>query len=424
MSPRRLLVITYFAAPDPAVGSARWAAMSEWLRRRGHEVTILTTSAAGSLPTDQPWTHRTSDLVSVGALRRLLRRPALSSARTGTYVRKPAPQLLANLAVPDEYLLSWVLGALPAARRLMRERKIDCVVTTGPPNSTHLIPLLLSRSRPAWIADFRDGWRFEPLRPPWPTAMQDRLDAALERRVAGAADVVIGVTRPIADDFATRLGARSAYVSNGWDPLVEERMSGVERPTLDHGMVNLVHTGKLSGLRGRDPRPLFAALGLLSIEQPRLAERLQIVLAGRLDAEEDQLLHKLDPRISVVHVGHLDRDAAAALQRDADVLLLLTSEGHISQATGKLFEYLTAGRPIIALAQDNEAARIVRETGTGITVAPNDVQGIAQALAFAADGTLARAYAPRNLERYVYPAPAEAVAELVERAIELRHSTR
>jgi glycosyltransferase involved in cell wall biosynthesis len=424
MSPTRLLVITYFSAPDPAVGSARWSAMSEWLRRRGHEVTILTTSAAGTLPSDQPWTHRTSDLVSVSALRRLLRRPPLSSARTGTYVRKPAPRLLANLAVPDEYLLSWVLGALPAAHRLVRERGIDCIVTSGPPHSTHLIPLLLPRRRPAWVADFRDGWRFEPLRPAWPTTMQDRLDAALERRVAGAAEVVIGVTRPIAEDFATRLGARSAFVSNGWDPLLDERVANVEHPALDRGVVNLVHTGKLSGLRGRDPRPLFAALKMLSIEEPGLAARLRIVLAGRLDTEEDQLLRELDHRIAVVHVGHLERDAAVALQRDADALLLLTSQGHVSQATGKLFEYLTAGRPIIALAQDNEAARIVRETGTGITVAPDDIQGIARALAAAADGTLARAYAPRDLERYVYPAPADAVAELIERSIKRRRRTR
>jgi glycosyltransferase involved in cell wall biosynthesis len=254
--------------------------------------------------------------------------------------------------------------------------------------------------------------------------VQDRLDATLERRVASAADVVIGVTRPIADDFATRLSARSAFVSNGWDPSLDARVANVEHPALDHGAVNLVHTGKLSGLRGRDPRPLFAALRMLSIEEPKLAARLRIVLAGRLDAEEDQLLRELDHRLAVVHVGHLERDAAAALQRDADALLLITSHNGVSQATGKLFEYLTSGRPIIALAQDNEAARIVRETGTGITVAPDDVQGIARALATAADGTLAHSYAPRDLERYIYPAPADTLADLIESAIKRRRRTR
>jgi glycosyltransferase involved in cell wall biosynthesis len=417
---QRRLVITYYFPPDPSVGGARWAAMSEWLRRAGHEVTILTTRAAGSLPDDEPWTRRTVDLVAVDALRRVLGRPALSTARAGTFVQKPAPRLFTDVVVPDEHLLSWVAGALPAARRLVREREIDCVVTSGPPHSAHLLALMLGRRRPAWIADFRDGWRFEPLRGRWPTAAQDGLDARLERHVARAAEVIVGVTRPIAEDFAARLGARSAYVSNGWNPSLDERLVSVERPTLDPDKVNVVHTGKLSGHRGRDPRPLFGALRRLQSDDPAAASRLRIILAGRLDSEEEELLRELDQGGAVVPLGHLGRDSAAALQRDADALLLLTSKGHVSQATGKLFEYLAAGHPIIALAEGNEASRIVEETGTGLTVAPDDVEGITRALSAALDGTLAAAYEPHGLEQYFYPGPAEAVAELIERAIARR----
>jgi glycosyltransferase involved in cell wall biosynthesis len=279
---------------------------------------------------------------------------------------------------------------------------------------------MLGSLRPPWIADFRDGWRFEPLHGPWPTHAQDRLDAWLERRVANTAEVLIGVTRPIADDLATRLGAHSAYVPNGWNPLLEESLTSVVRPPLDTEKVNVVHTGKLSGHRGRDPRPLFSALRRLAVEDRASAARLRITLAGRLDADEEQLLGGLDGAGCVVHVGHLAPASAAALQRDADALLLLTSKGHASQATGKLFEYLAAGKPIIALAKDNEAARIVEETGTGLTVAPDDVEGIARALSAAVSGTLAAAYSPRGLEQYVYPRPAEAVAELIEQAIARR----
>ncbi len=126
----------------------------------------------------------------------------------------------------------------------------------------------------------------------------------------------------------------------------------------------------------------------------------------------------------VRYVGQLSREGSLALQRSADALLLMTSAHHVSHATGKLYEYLTAGKPIIALARGNEAARIVQATGTGVTVAPDDVEGIAHALLTAVDGTLGAAYAPRGRDRYVYPAPAEAVAELVERAIERRRRTR
>ena len=103
----------------------------------------------------------------------------------------------------------------------------------------------------------------------------------------------------------------------------------------------------------------------------------------------------------IAHIGHLERTATAALQRDADALLLITTAGHPSQATGKLFEYLTAGRPIIALAKDNEAARIVTDTRTGMTVAPDQPDEIADALLAAVDGRLAEAYSPRRLDQYI-----------------------
>jgi glycosyltransferase involved in cell wall biosynthesis len=412
-----MLVATYHFAPDASVGARRWDAMSAWLRELGHEVTVLTTRAWGACDDDGGQVIRTGDMVASQTLRRLLKRPPLPSPGGDMPVQTAPPRLLADVVVPDAYLISWVTEAVPAARRLLAGMNFDCLVTSSPPNSTHLLGLMLGSRRPAWIADFRDGWRYEMLRPAWPTRSQERLDAALERRVARTTDTVVGVTRPIAADFADRLGARSAHIPNGWDPRVEPRLDAASRPALNHDSVNLVHTGQLSGLRGRDPRPLFDALGELRREHPEAASRLQVVLAGRLDTTEQKLLADLEPSLPVVHVGYLDRAGAAALQREADALLLLTSVGHASQATGKLFEYIASGRPIIALAQNNEAARIITETRTGITVAPDQPHEIAQALLAAVNGALADVYAPRGFERYVYPAPAVEFAAEVERVI-------
>ncbi len=417
MPARRLLVFSYYYPPDPSIGGARWSAMSEWLRRADHEVTVITSRSSGARP--GPWVEPTFDVGAVGAARRLLRRAPALPAELASTVHKPPPWWFTDVVVPDECLLTWCPAALARARRVVREREIDCVVTSGPPNSTHLLAPLLGRRRPAWIADLRDGWRYEALHT-WPTRAQDRLDALLERRALRAADLVVGVTRPIAEDACTRLGALSAYVPNGWNPTVAEQASDAARPALSHERVNVVYTGTLSGPRGRDPRPLFAALRRLAVEDPATAVRLRVVLAGRLDTDEQRLLEGLDLDGAVEHVGSLSRGAAAALQREADALLLLTGPGHTSEATGKLFDYLAAGRPILALAHGNVAASIVRETGTGVVVAPEDVGGIVRALGAVADGTLASAYAPRGLERYLYPRPAEELAALVERAIAQR----
>jgi glycosyltransferase involved in cell wall biosynthesis len=81
---------------------------------------------------------------------------------------------------------------------------------------------------------------------------------------------------------------------------------------------------------------------------------------------------------------------------------------------------MTSGRPIIALAAGNEAARIVSETGTGVAVPPDDVDAITAALERAINGELERSYRPHGLEPYRYPAPAQRMAEAIERAIAMR----
>ena len=403
------------------MGAHRWRAMSRWLRRLGHEVTVLTTPAFGTLPEDGEQTERAFDLAASPTLRRLLGRPPVSSPADGEprMGEGAPPGIVADLLVPDAHALTWNPAAAVAARRLVRQRRIDCVITSSPPHSTHLIPLLLGRRRPAWIADFRDGWRFEPLRRPWPLPGQSALDGFLERKVAAKADLAIGVTRPIADDLARRLGARSACVSNAWDPDLEDSVAHADAPHLDSDKVNIVHAGKLyvEGSNRRDPSPLGPALRLLLERRPDDARRLRILVAGRVDAEEDRYLRELDPGDMIRHVGHVPHDSMLALQRHADALLLVTAPGLVSLATGKLFEYLVSGRPIIALAHGNEAARIVEETGTGVTIPLEDPEGLARAFEAALEGKLSERLSPRHLDAYVYPAPAKRVAELVEQAI-------
>lgn len=420
MTPRRILVVTYYFAPSTAVGAARWTAMARHLRAIGHEVRVITSGVHGALPVDAAeGVTRTTDLGSSPLLRRVLRRPALGTPGAAPVVT-PAPGLLTKIVVPDSHLVSWMPAVLAAVRRAQRDGGVDCVITSGPPDSAHMLGLALGR-RTAWIADFRDGWRFEPLAEPWPTRAQRALEARLEGAVATRADAVIGATQPIAEDFARRLGARAEWIPNGWDPALAADVERAAAPHVDQeGWATLVHTGTLSGPRGRDPRPLLAALRRVNAEAADGASRrVRLVLAGRVTSADEALLAEAALGDSVRHLGLLERGSAIALQRGADALLLLTGNDR-SEATGKLFEYIHAGRPILAVARDNEAQRIVELTGTGLTVAPRDGDAIAGALRAVADGSIARRHAPRELERFTYPGPAQAVAALVEEVVRAR----
>ncbi len=406
----RIAVVSYYWPPLPSIGAQRWVSMSKHLRARGHDVRIVTSRAHGTLPDDGDRVIRTGDLTSAESLRRVLRRPAMPTPGVAA-AHTPPPALLTKVFVPDSYLVSWMPTALAAVRKL----DVDCVITSGPPDSTHLIGLALNG--PAWIADFRDGWRFEPMRPEWPTRVQDRVEAWLERRVAQRADVVFGATLPIAEDLAARLGADAHWVTNGFEP---ELQAGRRPRDRADGWRTLAHTGTLSGFSwGRDPRPMLAALHDFNAARGRGEPRVKLLLAGRPNVDDQRLIAEADLGDAVEHRGLVTRDESLRIQRGADALLLVTGHNR-SEATGKLFEYLASGRPIVALADGNEAARIVRETGTGVAVGPGDPAGLRAALAALANGALERAYAPIGLERFRYPGPARAVEALVERALAQR----
>lgn len=417
---RSILVVAYFYPPCNDAGAHRPAAMVKYLRRLGHRVTVLTTSAYGR--GDENGTGETQGVARTGDLQLLRARlrgrdrvQALYEA--DTYSGEPHP--LSRVLVPEPLVLAWVPFALPRALRLHRAHRFDAAITTSPPESAHLIGRALSRRGAAWIADVRDAWTFEPLRPPFPTRAQRRLDEALERRLLRAADVVTCVSRPAADDLRGRVGANVELVPNGWDPdlspALGEPDAEVAARLLDSGRVSLVYTGRFGGY-GRDPRPLIEALRAFAASEPRLAARLELVLAGPYtDAELELLYTDVSPaRISVA--GVLPRDRALALQRAADALLLIASPRRSQLANLKLFEYLASSRPILALAAGTEAGRIVAESGAGDVVRSDRIAEIKGALRRLVAGET-HSPDPDRLRDYSYPPLAERMAEAVEHAI-------
>jgi glycosyltransferase involved in cell wall biosynthesis len=418
MPSHRLLILTYHWPPATGAGAARWSALVRHLRELGHELTVVTTSLWGPPGTgDDERVIRTRDFADVGALRRLLRRPATAAGGGEGAGGGSAGGLRSRILVPDPFVVSWAPFAAAAARRVIRREPIDCVITSSPPDSVHLAGLALGRRRPPWIAELRDGWSFEPLRPAFATGVQRRLDLRLERAVARRADALVGATGPITDDLERRLGADATTIRNGWDPWLDSEVKAARPPELEPDRVNLVYTGSLGGIRGHDDRGLLAALREIVSEDRGLAERLRLVIAGPLTASERTELGAPDLAPLVRMVGSLPRPEALALQRRADALLLITSHDR-SIATGKLYEYLAAGRPILALAGNNEAASIVAKTGTGTSVPPDDVPAIRRALEAVAAGELDGSYAPHGLDPYLYPGPAEGFAEVIDRAVE------
>jgi glycosyltransferase involved in cell wall biosynthesis len=407
-----LLLVAYFYPPCRDTGAHRPAAMAKWLRQLGHRVTVLTTSAYGTDDGGEEGVERAADLQRLRArLHGHDRVDALFDS--DTYAGRP--HLLSRVLVPEPLVAAWAPFARSGALRLHASERFDCVITSSPPESAHAVGRALSRRGVAWVADLRDAWTFEPIRPPFPTAAQRRLDRWLERRWLLSADEVVCVSRPVADDLRERLGIQARLVPNGWDPdLTEPAGADPAARILDPERTSLVYTGRF-GSYGRDPAPLVRALVELGNADPDAASRLELVLAGPLTDAEAALMQTDVSPSRIVVAGSLPRPAALALQRDADALLLLASPRRTQLLNFKLFEYLAAERPILALAAGTEAGRVVNELG-GETVPADDVPAIVDGLRKLVKGRVPRPDPPA-LADYSYPRPAERMAEAVKAAV-------
>ncbi|MFN8152344.1 MAG: glycosyltransferase [Solirubrobacterales bacterium] len=426
MSPARLgslLLVSYFYPPTRDTGAQRPAAMAKWLARLGWDVSVVTTGAFGAGDGEGPGAAASGERI------RVIRSFDMQTWRarmaghdhvdslfdSDSYTGRPHP--LSKVIVPEPLAVAWAPFARRAALAAHRERPFDAVLTTSPPESAHTVGAALQRKGARWVADIRDAWTFEPLRPPFPTGLQHRLDERLERRRLGAADAVVCVSEPAATDLRSRGIADPVVIANAWDPDSDpgpEAEAAVEG-LLDPERLSLLYTGRF-GSYGRDPRPFAEALGRLASTAPEEAKRLEVAVAGPLTPDERALFEGFEgaggSSVKVSLLGSMERELSLALQRRADALLLLAQPTRSQLVNFKLFEYLAAGTPILALAAGTEAGRIAADAGVSPIVRADDPEAIAAALSALVRGEL-EGPDPGASDRYAYPAAAEAMSSVL-----------
>jgi glycosyltransferase involved in cell wall biosynthesis len=326
-------------------------------------------------PPTQAWVHRARFYGPRGRVP-AEERQALEGVDRALYEAK---LLFRRALVPDENV-TWNLTAIPAALRVVREEGIDAVVTTSPPNSVHLIGAAVKqRARIPWVADLRDPLVADADRPVERLAARakERTQTLIARLVASQADAVVAAWDGIFDELREyEPKGRLEVIANGCD---FEEFDGLEyRP---EGRFRITHAGSFFGKR--DPRPFLTAL---KESDPEVVARF---VGDFRQADRDWLQAEgLADRVELL--GYASRRRSLGLQRDSEALLLLLPEAGDRGAPvlpGKIFEYLAAERPILAaIPTGGVTAKLIREVGAGIVVAPDDVDGMRRAL----DGLVAR----------------------------------
>ena len=286
------------------------------------------------------------------------------------------------LALPDRWV-SWCVGAVPAGWRLTRRYRPDVIWSTYPIASAHLIGLLLHRlTGIPWVADLRDPMTDEgyPSNP-----LTRRAYGWIERQTLAHCSVAVCTTPGAIKTYRTRFPEipeeRFALIENGYD---EENFTqaAVAAPARAGGPFVLVHSGVIYPSE-RDPKPLFAALASLQSEGMLSAANFRLVLrATGHDGYLAELIREYGIESLVTLAPHMPYREALAEMLSAGGLLILQASNCNHQIPAKLYEYLRARRPILALTDPiGDTAAALRAAGVD-TIAPLDDQAaIAAAIA-------------------------------------------
>jgi glycosyltransferase involved in cell wall biosynthesis len=401
---RSLLVITYHFPPDGTVGGQRWAGLSKYLARLGWEVHVVTASPMGR-ERDDPGVHRhfrhrrrTLNDVYRAAVGRA-KRGADADQQVPPENRDPARQSLVSrtlssvrriagvsIYLPD-HARGWITRAASAARGLLREKRFDAVISSGPPHSAHLVGFLATRGTGVhFLVDMRD---------PWSTAVEmhlpvDRVIRAqrfllrrLERLIFPRATQVIVNTR----EFASSLRAYEPEADIIWFPngidleqLPEREVSGVEQGSF-------AHIGAIYG--NRNLSSVFAAMQAVLRDRPQAALRLKLNVAGGLESPHREQMHDAIASAGLtsnvrVH-GVLPRAKALELLSRSHIALVLAQDQPMC-VPAKIYESMGLGVPTLVIAEEaSAAAREARRIGA-MTLEEGDVDGLRRIMEDMLDG--------------------------------------
>jgi len=368
--------VTMYFPPAGGGGVQRSLKLAQYLPALGIETHVLA-------PDDPKWVHRDPEL-------RAPTQAWIHRARyLGPRARKPAEELRAadgferalvqaqvtarRLLLPDASV-TWNVTAIPAAVRIVRQEGIDVILTTSPPGSVHLVGAAVQRLTDArWIADLRDPLVANQHRRDDTAAARTRQAAneQVARLVARQADAISCVSEAIAAEMrGLEPRGQVRVIGNGCD---FDDFAGLEYTAGPR--FRITHTGSFFGKR--DPRPFLQAF--------RDADLDAVVrFVGDFRSTDREWAEQLGLGDRLELVDYLPRAESLRMQRDSEALLLLVPEAGgrgKGVLSGKVYEYLAAGRPILAVVPpDGAAADLVRETGAGVVAAPDDVAGIRDAL--------------------------------------------
>ena len=368
----KVLIITYYWPPAGGSGVQRWLKFVKYLQEFGIEPVVYTVENANYLKQDISLLNEVPKGIKI--LKQPIWEPTdflfwkknkhknkgISNVSKGGFLSF----IRGNFFIPDPKIF-WVKPSVNYLQKYLDNHAIDVIISTGPPHSMHLIAEKLHQKNTIkWLADFRDPWSnlyynkdFNQL------AFAKNKNKRLEERILRNSDCILTVSNSLKEELA-KTAKKVEVITNGFD----DEFLASKNVILDTKF-SISYIGLLP--KQSNPNLLFKVLKGLCKESETFKKDLQLNFIGDISEEVkvEILANKLNENTDFV--GYVSHQEAIAYQNKSQVLLLLIPNVKNNKGilTGKLFEYLKAKRPILAIGPEKgDLATILQETNSGVIV--------------------------------------------------------
>lgn len=374
-------------------GVQRWLKTTKYLREYGWEPVIFTTKNGEASVVDEEILKEIPENIETikvpiwepfSVYKKLTGKkkddklvPGTVASDGQSVMQKISVWVRGNLFIPDARKF-WIKPASKHLNNYLKNNKIDAIVSTGPPHTTHMIALnVVKNNKIPWLADFRDPWTnidfYHKLKL---TNWADKKHKRLEQKVLHTASQVITVSWSWAEDFLRISGKKPLVITNGYDPSDFKNAGKLE---LDKKFT-ITHAGSLND--DRNPHAFWKALAELC-KNEGFANDLEIKFIGQVapvaiaELTEYGLLNNLNQINNLPH-----HRVVEVLMKSQLLLLPLNDTPNIDGVVpGKLYEYIGANRPIVCIGKTTgDAAKIIKETSAGKITGFEDVETLQSVL--------------------------------------------
>ncbi|SNR65303.1 Glycosyl transferases group 1 [Maribacter sedimenticola] len=372
---KKVLVITYYWPPAGGPGVQRWLKFVKYLRDFNVEPIVYIPKNPNYPLVDESFLkdipegitiysheilepYRWAKLFSRKKTKRIS--AGIINTKDQSFIEKILLWVRGNLFVPDARKF-WVGPSVKFLRNIIDKEQISSIITTGPPHSVHLIGLRLKQIMPInWIADFRDPWTtigyHKKLKLSSFAAQKHK---RLESKVLNSADKIIVTSATTKKEFTTLTEQPITVITNGFD-------RGVGQKKILDVKFTISHIGSM--LSGRNPTNLWKVLSELLNQDKAFKKALHLRFIGVVSDEVLSSLSHYGLQDNLELVGYVSHHEALAFQDKSQILLLAEIDSFETQGIipGKLFEYMAAKRPILAIGPKGwEVGAIINETNAG-----------------------------------------------------------